>query len=418
MSDPAELQAKIIALQGRINKRKQHHPTQCGGRHFAQDATRGNARWAPFDRGGRPRHHQTHKNRVLVLGGGQPTGAVDRESAPSTPASQALISGQAAAMGQPHPVTSSAQEQKQLQPNPYPSTRPNPATSIPPIPTKAAAEPARELVIDGIRFQIHAGGSKLIRITDSATAAKKTPKIAKVADVQFLRTKHGNLIRAAPGKKRYCGKDGLYMEDLDLPERHRSRLQVPQCENFTKHGTCSFGPACRFTHDPTKVAICKDFMRTGACKAGRSCDLSHEPTYHRVPACTHFLRGNCTNSACRYPHVNVSPAASVCRPFATLGFCSKGADCEKRHVVECPDYANHGRCANREKNACNLPHIDRAGALRKAAERQAKTGSEDDSDVSSSDDDKNEGDSDVAEDIDMDDDSHELSQQQDFIAFS
>lgn len=89
-------------------------------------------------------------------------------------------------------------------------------------------------------------------------------------------------------------------------------------------------------------------------------------------------------------------------------------------MFECPDYANHGRCANREKNACSLPHIDRAGTLRKAAERQAKNGSEDVSDLSSDDDDENEVDSDVAEDIDMDDDddSHELSQQQDFIGFS
>ncbi|EME89224.1 uncharacterized protein MYCFIDRAFT_23661, partial [Pseudocercospora fijiensis CIRAD86] len=115
-----------------------------------------------------------------------------------------------------------------------------------------------------------------------------------------------------------------------------------------------------------KVAICKDFLYK-SCPAGVNCDLSHEPSYERVPACTHFLRGNCTKTACLYPHVNVSFDAPVCRPFATLGFCSKGVSCGDRHVFECPDYANAGHCANIKKGKCPLPHIDRAGTLRKAA---------------------------------------------------
>lgn len=149
--------------------------------------------------------------------------------------------------------------------------------------------------------------------------------------------------------------------------------------------------------------------------------MSHDMTYHRVPACAFFVRGNCTNSACRYPHIHVSPAAPVCRPFATIGFCAKGPDCDKRHVIECPDYANHGACANRESGKCQLPHPDRASILRKAAERQAKMAAKEPLDDLSSDDD-DEGavedvDSDI-EDIVMGNDSHELTQQQDFVAFS
>lgn len=142
-------------------------------------------------------------------------------------------------------------------------------------------------------------------------------------------------------------------------------------------------------------------------------------TYHRVSACTFFLRGNCTNSECRYPHINVSPAAPLCRAFATLGFCAKGADCDRRHVVECPDYANHGFCANRENGRCKLPHPDRAAVLRKAAEREAKIhASEDYSDLSSGGEEPED-----MEDVDSDveiitgEDTHELSQQHDFISF-
>ena len=116
----------------------------------------------------------------------------------------------------------------------------------------------------------------------------------------------------------------------------------------------------------------------------------------------------------------------MCRSFASLGYCNDGEDCTKRHVFECPDYSNAGFCANRESGKCTLPHPDRAGVLRKAAARQAKTGSGDESDVSSDEEDQvdNSGiddiDSDEAEDIIMGgvDDDHALPNQHDFIAFT
>ncbi|KAF2857618.1 hypothetical protein K470DRAFT_260653 [Piedraia hortae CBS 480.64] len=145
----------------------------------------------------------------------------------------------------------------------------------------------------------------------------------------------------------------------------------PQCENFTKHGTCPFGPRCRYAHDPNKVAICKDFLKTGKCPRGEHCDLSHEMTYHRVPACTFFLRAMCTNEACRYPHVAVSPAAPVCRDFATTGYCARGADCDQRHVHECPDFANTGQCARNKAGRCPLPHPEHASVLRKAGKSES-----------------------------------------------
>ena len=107
-----------------------------------------------------------------------------------------------------------------------------------------------------------------------------------------------------------------------------------------------------------------------------------------MPACLHFLRGNCSNPDCRYAHVRVNPSASVCRSFATLGYCERGANCTERHVFECPDYANAGVCNNKK---CRLPHVDRAGQIRKIAahatveSKEPQNGSmeDHDSDVSS-----------------------------------
>ena len=129
-------------------------------------------------------------------------------------------------------------------------------------------------------------------------------------------------------------------------------------------GHCSKGPACLYRHDPMTVAICSTYLQKGACPAGASCDLSHEPTPERVPACVHFLRGKCSNLPCRYAHVRVDPSASVCKNYATLGYCGDGANCSNRHVHECPDYANTGTC---RKKRCDLPHVDRAGQIRRHA---------------------------------------------------
>jgi len=96
-------------------------------------------------------------------------------------------------------------------------------------------------------------------------------------------------------------------------------------------------------------------------------------------------------------------------------------------VIECPDYSNHGQCAPRKKGTCPLPHVDRAHTLRKAAKRRAKTGSDDESDVSSndehqiSDDEAVHYDSDGPEEEDeqmiLDGDGQDLLQQQDFVSF-
>ena len=169
--------------------------------------------------------------------------------------------------------------------------------------------------------------------------------------------------------------------------------------------------------------MCKNFLQTGKCSAGDSCDLSHDPTPERVPACLHFVRGKCSNPRCRYAHVRVNPSAQVCRDFAILGYCSRGASCTERHVHECPDYANTGIC---RKTKCHLPHIDRAGQIRKHIANTPGhangSGEEDDSSDIVSDDEYDEIDSDDVDSDGLEMDlmevktaSHALSQQDDFV---
>lgn len=168
-------------------------------------------------------------------------------------------------------------------------------------------------------------------------------------------------------------------------------------------GSCPFGIRCRYDHNAKKVSICKTFLHKGTCASGDLCDLSHKPTYNRVPACTHFMNGKCTNEACRYAHVTPSTGTIICRPFATLGYCDKGTECDKRHVFECPDFAEKGDCPNKK---CKLSHVRHAHT-----ERQ-KAGADEDSELD--DDEEEDG---KPKDSDSGD-FNDIAGNQDFVPFS
>ncbi|KAK1069411.1 hypothetical protein LTR74_004977 [Friedmanniomyces endolithicus] len=467
MTDNAELQAKIAAVSGKIKQHK-HHPffqpappprAYHDPPHSAQPY-RGDNRWSPYGRGGRGGIQTAHKNRTLVLSGPSKTSTPVRGPPAVATASPALVSARITnrqlmtkdtyEREQKQRIEHEGQHRvaKRLKRNTQDQHR------ILSHLNSTGAAMSREIAIDSIRFRLGQDGSKLTRVHDIATDNVRTPKKTTIAGVDFYRTKHDNLIRASALKAsaRYWPTPRLTNIERDSPwTSDRPTINKPHCENFAKHGTslstlyrsghprtnasrnrdrawlagtCPYGSQCHFAHDPDKVAICKDFLRAGTCALGANCDMSHEMTYHRVSACQYFLRGNCTKSACRYPHLFVSPAAPVCRAFATLGFCAKGPDCDKRHVLECPDHANHGFCADHAKGKCSLPHPERASIIRKAAKRLSKTVSDAESDISSDAEDK----IDEMDDIDSDDEDviltgfsdnlHELSQQNDFIGFT
>ncbi|MCJ1337653.1 hypothetical protein MMC09_002936 [Bachmanniomyces sp. S44760] len=177
--------------------------------------------------------------------------------------------------------------------------------------------------------------------------------------------------------------------------------------------------------------MCQAYLQKGECPAGGVCDLSHDPTPERVSPCLHFLRGNCSNPSCRYPHVYINPSAPVCKDFANMGYCAKGANCLERHARECPDYANTGTCRNKR---CTLPHVDRAGKIRKLVTDEADHQSDiipggpsqNYSDVSSEEEEQYVADSDDVDSSDVDttllqieddNDTVSLFEQKDFVKF-
>jgi hypothetical protein len=269
MTEEAELQAKIAALAGQINKRKQqsfaHAPIPPP---YSAHANR----WAPYARGSRGGFQAPHKNRTLVLKPSTPQDAeVKSESgatamhAPvaSSSAKDTFVSTRGSRMNQLMTKETFAREQKHRQEQleqqravKRPRTPANDTMNT----TSTTRPPLREIEIEGIRFQLKEDGSKLIRIrgqsssdvtfsaglnnVDPTNNLKETPKKAKIADVEFFRTKSGNLVRmmAQKGSERYRYLQGLASfasnsDSLFNPHRLVKRAPKPQCENFTKHGT-------------------------------------------------------------------------------------------------------------------------------------------------------------------------------------
>ena len=172
-------------------------------------------------------------------------------------------------------------------------------------------------------------------------------------------------------------------------------------------------------HDPDKVALCKDFLKEGRCAHGDSCDLSHAMTPERVPNCLHYAKGHCAKAECPFTHSKASPSAPVCRAFGFRGYCEKGAECAERHVFECPDFSNTGKC---NIKGCKLLHRERASVLRslqKPDEMMEDVSSDDDNEDDDGDcgGDSDDVDSDeVAEFIDADSDASDVEDHQEFIS--
>lgn len=174
-------------------------------------------------------------------------------------------------------------------------------------------------------------------------------------------------------------------------------------------GSCSKGPRCRYIHNPNKVALCKDYMKDGKCVHGDSCDLSHDMTPERTPNCLHYAKGNCSKPDCPYTHSQAPPSALVCRSFGLYGYCETGADCTERHVFECPDFSNTGRCKNK---GCKLLHRERASVLRNQANDTMEDVSSEDEVEDSDDVDSDE----VAELIEAESDDSDFEDHKDFIS--
>ncbi len=336
---------------------------------------------------------------------------------------------------------------------------------------------SHDVTVKDIRFRVTMWGKKLTRLpgeilitifglhrsvvdlqcTDPINASKATPKTATVAGVRFHRSRNGHMYRDSTlklfrydflfdlARLRFCNSTETNSFRIDRNSRIPAKKSKQPCKTFSNTGiplsskfplkfaveersglqltfhfvgSCSKGPDCTFVHDPSKVAVCKEFVHKGSCPSGNSCDLSHELTPERTPSCLHFTRGNCSNPTCRYIHVRVSPTALVCRSFGTYGYCEKGASCTERHVHECPDFSNTGKCPI---NGCKLLHRHKASMMRTNATRSDDSSEDNKDDISSDEEgfESDDVDSDEVEEFFGGDDGEideDIPKQQDYVA--
>lgn len=272
MDENAALQAKIAALSGQIKQHKEgtpsytqatYHPSQ----YHNSSYSRGHPRWAPYNRGGRAGYPGAHRNRTLVVGGAQggassaSVGPVVATS-PEKSSKDRFVSTRGPGKNQLMTKETYNREQKQkseqLNPQDSPQRTKRPQSAGYGVKAETVAQQnKRELVIDGIRFRMADDGSKLFRIpcepsipiairsqlkvTAPDDASTSTPKTFKIADVTFIRTKHGNLVRtkSIEGNSRYNRQinwiPGRCLQSL--LGRNIPAPPKPQCEHFTKYGT-------------------------------------------------------------------------------------------------------------------------------------------------------------------------------------
>ncbi|KAI0151757.1 hypothetical protein GGR57DRAFT_492783 [Xylariaceae sp. FL1272] len=427
-SEDQALRDKIRALSGRI---EQHKRTQHQGPPHDYYAGRGSYhRPAPYPqpayrggyRGSRARY-PTSRHRSLVLNGAngthQPSDAITTSDARDMTSTYVTNNLRNLQLVRKDIYDQESQERAQfaqqirdqeLQNNNFREQAKvartvhlhgaHPITSS--VTASAGNKPAKpyEVEIDGIRFHVTKKGSKLVKAPDDYNPPSTTPKVTFLGGVKFYRTKNGNLVRNGVIKA-HRNAHGI------------KRVNAP-CKDFSWTGHCSKGSRCHYIHDSTKTAICRKYLLKGECPRGDKCDLSHEPAEERTPLCIHFENGNCNNPSCVYLHAHHAADAPICRAFGTNGYCEKGAGCDGRHVYECPDFGNTGRC---KVKGCKRPHIERASIMRLAAARQDENDdvSSDDESVDTDDIDSD----DVEEFIGQDDEDFlDFAQQKDFIAFT
>ncbi|XP_033698862.1 zinc finger CCCH domain-containing protein 3 isoform X2 [Tursiops truncatus] len=106
--------------------------------------------------------------------------------------------------------------------------------------------------------------------------------------------------------------------------QRRRRRKEEYCMYYNRFGRCNRGEHCPYIHDPEKVAVCTRFVRGTCKKTDGTCPFSHHVSKEKMPVCSYFLKGICSNSNCPYSHVYVSRKAEVCTDFLK-GYCPLGA---------------------------------------------------------------------------------------------
>ncbi|KAF4555369.1 Hypothetical protein D9617_2g053250 [Elsinoe fawcettii] len=271
-----------------------------------------------------------------------------------------------------------------------------------------------------------------------------TPKEAKVAGVRFVRTKHGNLVRQGLLKNKRCDiydayrRSGGYSLHIDRVDAGLVKKRL--CADFTSTGTRTLSR--RTTHSGTSCLLevppsSKDNTDTSQVHAFMAIDASSSTTSLSSPSAKSFCDTAIVPLVRTATFLTSFPLIASLLVFISYARLAQSLIVPTLMHVLIPtplsvktlvEWATAKRVLSVcRKEKCRLPHIDRAGTLRKAAAAKAAKGEDDIAfDVSSDEENYEEIDSDDADSEEIEDDivmsgpgdGHELSQQQDFIAFS
>ena len=317
MTDNEDLQAKIAAIAGQINRQKQQshqfapNAQYHGAYPHATQTYTGNAydrgRWAPY-KSGRGGQQVPFQNRKLVLkGSNKPT--PPSTSGDTTPEPAAVVAGanaplfMASAAGEGFVKTNNKlmttaafrreQKAKQDTTNTHMTVK-RPAGHQEDTTRSAkhfkTARQERTLDVNGISFLVKNDGSKLVRISgehlhsldggamvelsvpDMFTTPQETPKKTTIAGITFHRTKNGNLVRAGVLKmnSRYERMHHTFDGDQDslLNPSRTTQARMPLCEHYIKNGTNTTQP------------FPADYATAKSCSDRRRCRLPVSPHVH------------------------------------------------------------------------------------------------------------------------------------------
>ncbi|KAJ2657675.1 hypothetical protein IWW48_004420 [Coemansia sp. RSA 1200] len=212
--------------------------------------------------------------------------------------------------------------------------------------------PRRRIVVDGEEYVFTGkGNNKLVRAssinTNTDISAGSIANPVETPPQRYQQTQTHVL-----GKT----NRGVSIDGVDYVRTKRGSLvRVGALQLLSKRATRTSKTGQRRKRPATRTRICTKYM-IGKCeKSEDECKYSHNPTPETAPVCVHFQRGACADPEdCLFVHVAVNPNAPICRDFVYKGFCAKGARCLHRHVWECPDWVEKGKCTTRRR--CRLPH--------------------------------------------------------------
>ncbi|ORX46426.1 hypothetical protein BCR36DRAFT_414086 [Piromyces finnis] len=189
----------------------------------------------------------------------------------------------------------------------------------------------RIVKINNIDFKLSPTGIKLVRKVTETNKAEITPKIVQYKNELYYRTKSGNLTKNI--------KKSILLNNKLV----NSEKTIIYCAYFIRFGKCK-NRKCRYIHDPDHISLCPRFLK-GNCQ-DKNCLLDHSKNPKKLPLCIHFQNGKCLNENCPYVHVKLSEDTPVCKDFAMKGLCEKGLSCLNKHLYQCPEFANTGKCTN------------------------------------------------------------------------